>query len=358
MESLQITAFARHVSPLVGLSKSRLETLAMLTLGMISARTVNLAHLAPERGAAGVKLASTYRRLQRFFQHVRLPQDWVAQAVAGLAGGPQRRVLVLDRTNWKVGTRDINLLVLAAVTRTGTVPLMWTVLDRPGNSGAAARMALLARYIGIFGKDSIAMLLADREFIGAAWLNHLIENDIPFTIRLREGMQATLPDTRQTTLATLLTGPRKGRKAVATLTGLSAPLHLSAKTPKRREAVILATNRTGHAALATYRKRWGIEMFFADSKTRGLNLEDTRLTDPAKLHLLTAILALAVAWAHRAARLVLKAKAPARKSHGYFAKSYFRTGLDFLRAQLRTNPVQAIQLCKYIPKPTSHDRVV
>ena len=44
----------------------------MLMLGMISARTVNLANVAPERGAMGVAIASTYRRFQRFFQHVRL----------------------------------------------------------------------------------------------------------------------------------------------------------------------------------------------------------------------------------------------------------------------------------------------
>ena len=54
---------------------------------IISARTINLSHVAGERGSSGVQIASTYRRLQRFFQHVRLAPDWAAPLIAGLAGG-------------------------------------------------------------------------------------------------------------------------------------------------------------------------------------------------------------------------------------------------------------------------------
>jgi hypothetical protein len=41
----------------------------LLVLGVISARTVNLTHIAAERPTRA-KVASTYRRLQRFFQQV------------------------------------------------------------------------------------------------------------------------------------------------------------------------------------------------------------------------------------------------------------------------------------------------
>ena len=40
---------------------------------------------------------------------------------------------------------------------------------------------------------------------------------------------------------------------------------------------------------------------FGDAKTRGLNIEDTRLTDPRKLALLMALVAIAIAWAGRLA---------------------------------------------------------
>lgn len=179
--------------------------------------------------------------------------------IAGLAGGAEKRTLVLDRTNWKIGGKDVNILVLAVATRHSQAPLMWIVLDRPGNSGAPERIALIGRYIATFGKDSIGMLLGDREFIGETWFNYLIKEDIPFTIRLRGGMYATLPDGDRWRLSTLLTRPRMGRKAVASLTGVAPPLRLAAKTPKGGEAVIVATNRAGHDALASYRKRWAVE---------------------------------------------------------------------------------------------------
>ncbi len=51
-------------APHVPLGKSRLETLCLLLLGMIGARTVNLTHVATERPGRA-EVASTCRRLQR-----------------------------------------------------------------------------------------------------------------------------------------------------------------------------------------------------------------------------------------------------------------------------------------------------
>lgn len=52
-----ITVLSSKLSPHVSLSKSRLETLSLLIVAMVSARTVNLSHLACEGHVrqAGVK---------------------------------------------------------------------------------------------------------------------------------------------------------------------------------------------------------------------------------------------------------------------------------------------------------------
>ena len=68
----------------------------------------------------------------------------------------------------------------------------------------------------------------------------MLQNDIPFTIRLRGGIYATLQDGNRWRLSTRFTRPRMGRKALATLTGVAAPLHLATKTPKGGEAVTVA----------------------------------------------------------------------------------------------------------------------
>ncbi len=86
-----------------------------------------------------------------------------------------------------------------------------------------------------------------------------------------------------------------------------------------------------------------IECLFGDTRTRGLNLEDTRLVTPRKLALLLGLVALALAWAAKAAAILVGRKAPARKVHGYLAKSWFRIGFDQLRRLLRHDPAAAVK---------------
>jgi hypothetical protein len=76
------------------------------------------------------------------------------------------------------------------------------------------------------------------------------------------------------------------------------------------------------------------ECLFGDIKTRGFNLEDTRLRDPRKRDPMIAITALATAWASKAAASVLGSATPKRKSHGYLGESWFRTGFDHIRHAL------------------------
>ncbi|ESZ55376.1 hypothetical protein X727_33150 [Mesorhizobium sp. L103C119B0] len=132
---------------------------------MISARTVNLSHLAAAF-CGPAKLTSNYRRLQRFFQHVQLDGDWLAKALVALLGLAPPYRLCLDRTNWKVGCKDINLLVLCIATRPVRIPVLWDILDHGGSSTIAQRKALIERFMALFGRSSIKLLLSDREFFG------------------------------------------------------------------------------------------------------------------------------------------------------------------------------------------------
>ncbi|WP_413204218.1 hypothetical protein [Rhodospirillum sp. A1_3_36] len=146
MEIRFLTTLLQTLSAHVRLGKTRLETLSLLIVGVISTRTVNLSHIAVERPGRAL-VASTYRRLQRFFQHGQLDDDWVVSLVVRLIGSRPPCVLCLDRTNWKLGRHDMNFLVLAVTTRRFRVPLMWTVLEHGGSSDTADRIALIKRYI-------------------------------------------------------------------------------------------------------------------------------------------------------------------------------------------------------------------
>jgi hypothetical protein len=192
----------------------------------------------------------------------------------------------------------------------------------------------------------------------------LIRNDIPHVMRQRGGSRATTVEGRSGTLRSLLLRPGGRRAATVTLDAMAEKgargpaIAVRAIQPRGRKAVIVATNRPGLRALEAYRKRWAIENFFADAKTRGLNLEDTRLTDPRKLGLLIAILAIAIAWANATAVRLAGTRALPRKKHGYLAKSLFRIGLDHLRRQLKTAPLHALDPWETLPKTKKPLRVV
>jgi len=75
--------------------------LCFLVAGIISTRTVNLSLIVAVR-PDHAKVASTSRRLQRFFLHVRRGDDRSASLVTALIGTPAPRTQALDGTNWKV----------------------------------------------------------------------------------------------------------------------------------------------------------------------------------------------------------------------------------------------------------------
>src|SRR5476649_2531619 len=124
------------------LSKHRLLSLSALIAGLAQSRTVNLSHLASHLPGSAC-YASNYRRLQRFFQFVRLDADCMALLVVHMLNLERPKCLALDRTNWKIGSTDVNILMLAIVTRRFRVPLLWTLLAHKGNSDTSQRIALM-----------------------------------------------------------------------------------------------------------------------------------------------------------------------------------------------------------------------
>jgi len=334
----------------LGLNKSRIETLVVIIVGLVNGRTVNLSHIACQFPGPA-KQASNYRRLQRFFQHVRLDNDWIALMMVRLLNQRGPWLLALDRTNWKVGSRDINILMLALVTRRFRVPLMWMMLDKSGSSNTDERIALMRRYLALFGASSIQLLLADREFIGRHWFDFLNKNNIAFAIRIKKSMHLTQADDSKWSFKTLLRR-RRSTRTIRTWSGWlpgmectpENKLDFAARRIKNGEWLIIASNREPKNALRQYRRRWAIECMFGDTKTRGFNIEDTRITNLEKLDLWLAIIALTMSWTYRCATQTMGLSAIRKKAHGYREKSWFRTGLDQLRRWIIHQPEKAAQV--------------
>ncbi len=282
---------------------------------------MNLSHLACHFPGPALH-ASNYRRLQRFFQFVRLDGDVVAWLALTMLGLERRKlVLALDRTNWRLGKSDINILVLAVITRRFRMPLMWSFLTHGGSSDCKLRCALMGRFVRQFGAGRVEILLADREFIGGKWLEYLNKTRIPFAIRLKANMYLHREARGVAQLSSLLRNPRGPKVWTGWLADMPRTeahrLTLKCRRIRGGETLIIATN-TGNPGRAfnMYRKRWGIECLFADTKSRGLNFEDTHITNPAKLTTILCLVTLAIAWGYKCATAAKGRAAIARKAHG------------------------------------------
>ena len=162
-------------------------------MALLKVRSVNLAELAT--GFSGeAKVESHYKRLQRFFRTFEVDQAALAPLLVrflGVGEGPWR--LAMDRTHGRFGQTDLNFLVLGLVHRGIALPLFWTVLAKSGNSDTPERIALMERFLAVFGVGRIAALRADREFVGQAWFGWLQQQRIPFHQRLKRN--TLVPDT-------------------------------------------------------------------------------------------------------------------------------------------------------------------
>ena len=64
----------------------------------------------------------------------------IAKTIVSLLGIPQPWVLSIDRTEWQFGQTVFNILVLGVVHEGVAFPLVWTMLEKRGNSNTLERM--------------------------------------------------------------------------------------------------------------------------------------------------------------------------------------------------------------------------
>jgi hypothetical protein len=180
-----IRPLERTLAENVNWNKARINFLAKFLIALIEVRTVNLTEIASVF-AGRAKVESHYKRIQRFLRFFEISYALIAVLMVSLVGVPRPWVLTLDRTNWQLGQKPLNILVLGIAYKGVAIPVLWTMLEKKGNSNTQERIALMAEFVRLFGVGTILYLCADREFIGKTWFQWLMENHIAFRIRIRE----------------------------------------------------------------------------------------------------------------------------------------------------------------------------
>jgi len=313
---------------------ARLSFLALFLVALFRAKTVNLDKLA-NVFASRAKSDSNYKRLQRFLRSFHVDCDDIARAVVGLSQIPEPWTLSLDRTNWSFGSVKFNILMLGIVHEGVAFPLLWTMLDKKGNSNSSERFDLLERFERLFPEAQVHCLTADREFVGREWYSFLmLPRAMPFRLRLRHSdtISSRTGKSRQRgerVFANLKVSERRVLSGKRWVWGRK--VYIVATRLEDGELLIVATDRHPKTALSDYRLRWGIETLFAALKTRGFNLESTHFCHAERLSKLVALLAIAFCWAMLSGLWQHQHQPIALKAHGRRAKSLFRCGCDFLQ---------------------------
>jgi len=340
--------------------KRRIDCFVKMLIAIIAVQTVNLTRLANymEENAC---IASRYRRLQRFFLYCKMDYNAVAIFIIKLFGFDKTQYyLTMDRTNWKWGKKDINVLFLGIVYKGAAIPIYWLPLNHRGNSNTKQRIALIKRFVSRFGSSNILGLLADREFVGQNWFKWLEDKKIPFFIRVKQDAISTNTRGLEVDIDGLFHGVKKDEKRILEGKRLiyKNKLYLSGTLGEKGELVIIVSNKQTNEAIENYYHRWEIENLFQCLKNRGFRFEETHMTNRAKIKKLIVLLAIAFCWAHKTGEWRCSNERQIKlKKHGRKEKSIFRYGLDLLQdtvSKLGKKVGRMMKLIKILTLPISN----
>lgn len=329
---------------------SRCHCLANIVCAAIAARSVKLDDLAANIPGKA-KFASKTRRLQYFFCDFDLDYSRIALLVVSILGTllDKQWLLAVDRTNWERRGNQVNLLVLAVCMGDVAIPLFWRDLRHKGNSNSRQRIALVGRFIKVFGKGRIRAITGDREFVGKNWFNWLKKQGIPFVLRIRDNF--TVPTTcgRTTYVWNCFRNLKLYQQKVLGVrkVGGAELLVSGIRMPGNEYVILVSDGVMPQESFDLYRQRWRIETLFEKLKSHGFDLEGSRLRGKDKADKLLAALALATAWCYAFGRWHVQEVTPLKlKAHGRLEKAIFRRGLDILRQAMNGCAAELARFCR------------
>lgn len=282
-----------------GHAARHLRTLAALICGIVGSRHSQLPAIA-SKAPSRAKRQSRIMRYSRFLQnkHVTVEQYYLPFLKGlrlSLPPGPV--VLVMDGS--QVG-RGCMALVVSVLHQGRALPLAWLVVKgKKGHLSQALHVQLLEQVNRQIGFQHEVIFLGDGEFDGIGLLCALEQVGWQYVCRTAKNtrLQERGSDFSFADLL-LLPGDYLEIEGVAFTHAGYAPLTaVAAWAVGYEEPLYLITNmELGEEALAYYRKRYGIETFFSDQKSRGFHLAHSHLSDPTRLHRLMIATCLGYIW--------------------------------------------------------------
>lgn len=277
-----------------------LNTLAALISGIVGSRSTNLPAIAG-KVPDGTKKESRVKRFSRWIRNERVERAayYLPYADAMLKGLATCRALLLAIDGSEVG-RGCLVLMVSVIYQKRALPVAWIIIQ--GNKGHFAEeihVQLIEQVREIVPRGADVIFVGDGEFDGTTFQATLGEFCWPYVCRTAKNAQLGVEDE---VFPFYEVGVQPGEcldlpNMTFTLQGYGPLMAIAWWEEGYKEPIYLVTNmELAGEACYWYSKRYRIETFFSDQKSRGFNLHKSHISDPVRLSRLMIAACLAYIW--------------------------------------------------------------
>jgi len=317
-------------------------TLAMMISGIVISRNAQLSVMSSEV-PVGAKEKSIEMRMRRWVKHEEIDTDTIylpfaQQILEALSAMPL--LMVMDGS--KVG-RGCMVLMVGVLYKKRALPIAWVVYKgKKGHTTAQRHIEALKKVMPLLPAQSEVILLGDAEYDTSEMLLWLQENtNWQYVLRtspqihVQEGANCqaieNYPLSKGSVVHHHQVGFTKDASVLVNLIGWWGSRY--------EKPIYLITNiANAYQACKFYRRRFQIETFFSDQKSRGFHIHKSHLSDPLRLSRMLIAACLAYIWMIAQGISVMAAnntKLIDRTDRN--DKGLFRLGLDWLKYALKKN---------------------
>ncbi len=322
--------------------EGHMVTLAKMIAGLVLSGNAQLSALSADM-PDNAKDKSIEMRLRRWVKDERLEADVVYMPFAqnileALASLPL--VLVMDGS--QVG-RGCMVLMVGVLYKKRALPIAWvTYKGKKGHTTAERHIQALEKVIPLLPPECEVILLGDAEYDTTemiVWVKkytswHYVLRTAP-QIHVCESQNSqpigSFPLAKGQVFLRSQVGFTKDATVSLNLIGWGGSRH--------EEPIYLVTNfSNAYQACKYYRRRFQIETFFSDQKSRGFHIHKSHLSDPARLSRLLIAACLAYIWMICQGLWVITSNHTGLIDRtDRIDKSLFRLGLDWIKFALKRN---------------------
>ena len=325
---------------LKGQKQGHIATLAMMVSGIVLGKSGHLSKIAAEVPHP-IREDSIEKRLSRFVKNDNIDvktyfTPFARQILQRFRDKPM--YFSMDGSSFGNGCMA---LVVGLVYKKRAIPICWIVYKgKKGHASAKRHIQVLELLKEIIPIDSDVTLLGDGEFDSVELLEWICQNTHwEISMRTAKNVQLKIGNEYFSFQDFC---PQEGRRILFEDIGFTkqdlGPLNAVVWWGKgyKEPIFIVTTMNELNVVCSAYSKRFAIETFFSDQKSRGFGIDKSRIKSPERLERLLLGASLAFLWmVHLGLETIERGKKGLIDRKNRTDKSIFRLGMDWLRYCLK-----------------------